>query len=792
MAKFSDSSYQILKNFFMNSTGWGSSNSDSWLLGIKSGILADGGVDITLYEDNPDYGFVPYSFTIYSIDGNKFKMTYNGNSATWTINNFPVSAAMFSVGNNMYFRKDSTFYSYLKENVNTLRNFINTNRDFCYFGKIWPISGESDLWNIEFYGMKDYMESAIPLHNRTTNLVELIDVWFDQVNHEPYNMTKYLWALLDAKEVDFRWLGYIARMYGVDVSGEINETTSREWVDLLIYFLKRIGTYNALYIVYKVFSGGSKNAINIYERWDEWCASGAGDIPSFKQEENFSPGINDFHWLEFYGIQPSGGAGNVWYDQFTPSGAPTPNPYSIQINSYPTHSTHEPAGGCNVGSATPTGSLVITPHYVVEVDLTTEPIGDNFDTDWILNEFYINEFVRNWEYVRPVGKYVTYQELISPACKQSRTGETETLYPLSSLGYFNTIFTGSQFLSGASPTPSGGEVSYIYTQHGASANWTITHSLSSSVLVQVWQPASGPAFYPLKRVIPSDIEVIDDNTLQISFDSPISGIANIAGHVDPRISNFKLGSGSNWSIIHKLGTTAPSGYPEGSLVNYYIPNGHPTYKIEPENIIWINKDETDSIWDSSQSGIAFTRNADYVHTQTTPSTAWNINHNMNSDGIIIQTFDSSNKYINPKDITLTDQDNILVEFESDVSGKAYLLYFKRDVIARTNNSCDITGTGICPSGMGYWKVGNGTTEGYDYLNSNDLESPTASGDYWRVWEDGVNYYIDFIVPTGEDLDIREVGLFNVNGDMIYYSKCTELYKPKEVQTVFHYRSKALD
>jgi hypothetical protein len=789
LSKFSDSSYQILKDYFIATGAFGSGTPDSWLLGIKKALISDGSIAEVLYEDNADFGFVPYSFIIQDIDGNRFKMLYDGNLATHSVNGVPVSAAIFEVGNDMYFRKDSFFYEYLLENSDEFRDSINTNRTFCFFGKIWPVSNEAGIWNIEFEGMKDYMESALPPVNRTTNLVELVDVWYDQVNHEVYNMTKYLWALLDSKEVDIRWLGYIASIYGIEINEDINEFVLREWVDLLVYFLKRVGTYNALYIVYKVFSGGSANVINIYERWQEWCQSGAGDVPPFKEFPNFAPSINDFNWLEFYGIYPSGGAGIAWYDQFSPSGAPTPSPYSIDMNPYPTLALEAPSAGCNPGSATPSGSLVITPHYITELDLSTEPIGDNFGEDWILSKFYIDEFIRNWEYVRPVGKYVQYQELISPAAAQSRTGETESLYPLTSLGYFNTTFTGSQFLSGAGPTPSAGEQTYVYTQRGASANWTITHSLSSSIAVQAWQPVTGPSFLPMERVVPNSIEIDSPSQVTLNFNEPISGIANIAGFIPTIGFEYNQVGANPWLIIHGLGTAAPSGYPAdfGSLVNFWTSPS----KSFPENIQLINDDRTEATWAGAEGGEALVRTADYTHVQTLASTTWTINHNTGTDGMIIQTFDSSGDYVNPISVTLPNRSTAIIEFETAVSGEAYFIWFQPNMVARTDNDCDITTLGICPSGLGYWKVGNGTTPDYDPYSFNDVESVTASGDYWRVWQDVENYYIDFIVPTGEELTIREVGLFNVNNDLMYYSQCSELHKPIEVQTVFHYRSQAL-
>jgi len=786
MAKFSDSNYDILKEYFSAVLGEGVGLGDSWLLGPKTGIIGEGGVAEILWEDNPQRGLVAHKFIIQDIDGNSFNMAYDG-----LVSTFSLASSAFEIGNDFYFRKDSFFYQYLFETNPEFRDYINQERTFCYFGKIWPVTDRQDVWNIEFYGMKDYMELAIPIHNRTPRLVEMMDVWFDQINHEPYNMTKYLWALLDSKEVDIRWLDYIASQYGIDVNIDLDEVTLREWVDLLVYFLKRIGTYNAIYIVYKVFTALSANKVNVYERWEEWCQKGAGDMPSFTEFPNFFPGTKDFHWFEFYNIPPSGGAGDVWYSQFNPSGAPTPNPYSgIEIDPYPTHALSEPLPGCSSVSATPTGSLVIAPHYIVEIDLTTEPIGDRFDSDWIINNFYADELVRNWEYARPVNKYVQYQHLLAPASEQNRTGEPESLYPLTSLGYFNTSFTGSQYLSGGSNTPSGGLVAYTYAQQGASARWTVTHELSSShVVVQAWAPVAGPAFYPLKRVIPDEIEIIDENTVYLDFGyEQYGGLANVAGYIPTVSDKYDQVAPTNpWSVIHNLGTTAPSGYPIGSVVNYWTsPN-----KSQPADVKIITSNKTDATWYTTESGSAFTRNADYVHTQTVASTAWNINHGMNTDGTIIQCFDSSNELIQPLTTILEDESNITVTFVTAQSGKAYLLYFKRDVISRLNNECDITTTGICAGGLGYWQVGDGAAEDYNAYEGGGLQSPTASGDYWRVWEDEKNYYIDFIVPAGEDLTIREVGLFNYVGQLIYYSVCSELYKPADVQTVFDYRSQKL-
>ncbi|GAH88874.1 unnamed protein product, partial [marine sediment metagenome] len=194
---------------------------------------------------------------------------------------------------------------------------------------------------------------ALPAHNRTTNLNEWLTVYFDEVHHEPYTMLKNLWSLMDAREIDLKWLGYIAQIYGIQINEGLSESTLREWVENLIYFLKRIGSYNALYVIWKVLLSNSSNVMNVYERWDEYCqpSLSAGNA-TYDRFPGFHPGlpvgirsyygpeilpVNDYNWLEFYGQHPSGGSGDLWYSQFNPA-------------DYPIHATEPPSAACVIES----------------------------------------------------------------------------------------------------------------------------------------------------------------------------------------------------------------------------------------------------------------------------------------------------------------------------------------------------------------------------------------------------------------------------------------------------------
>ena len=62
----------------------------------------------------------------------------------------------------------------------------------------------------------------------------------------------------------------------------------------------------------------------LYERWGEWCSQNLDDVVD---------DFEDHHFLEFYGTQPSGGAGDLWYSQYDPA-------------NYPVHTLEAPTGVC--------------------------------------------------------------------------------------------------------------------------------------------------------------------------------------------------------------------------------------------------------------------------------------------------------------------------------------------------------------------------------------------------------------------------------------------------------------
>ena len=239
---------------------------------------------------------------------------------------------------------------------------------------------------------------------------------------------------------------------------------------------------------------------------------------------------------------------------------------------------------------------------------------------------------------------------------------------------------------------------------------------------------------------------------------------------------------------HNLSTNTPSGsgYTSdvGPVVFHYDTGGN---RIVPSDNLISNSNTLQTTWSESVSGNSIIRRSDYIHTQSSSTGKWIVNHNLNS-GIIVQCYDYiTNKEIIPDEIKILDRNSLEIYWSSGKAGYANIIKIIQNNVIFSPYDCDITGLGICEN-LGYWKVGIGTSTSWNPYDENDLESPVTSGSYKSIEEDSNNFYVNFIVSSEfEDVNITEVGLFNYQDDLVFYSKCDDLFKPKGVQIYFHYR-----
>ena len=86
----------------------------------------------------------------------------------------------------------------------------------------------------------------------------------------------------------------------------------------------------------------------------------------------------------------------------------------------------------------------------------------------------------------------------------------------------------------------------------------------------------------------------------------------------------------------------------------------------------------------------------YLHTQSTPATAWYVNHNLNNKYAAVSVFNESDQRIIPNTITFIDASNLLITFSDPQAGKARII-------------CGVMRNGVEYSGYTYSQLSASTT-----------------------------------------------------------------------------------
>ena len=176
-------------------------------------------------------------------------------------------------------------------------------------------------------------------------------------------------------------------------------------------------------------------------------------------------------------------------------------------------------------------------------------------------------------------------------------------------------------------------------------------------------------------------------------------------------------------------------------------------------------------------GKALVKVPDYEHDQAAAAATWIIDHNLSAIGLIAQFFDTDDRQIIPETFTLTTPDQCTATFSEGASGYALIDYVEREWTYAS-----------MMSDVAYWKVGTGTTSGYNAAVNNDLETVASEGSTLIEYNDSTYYYVDFDVPnTLTDLDITEMGLFDSNLNLLFYTRCSILHKPYDMSLTVHYK-----
>ena len=356
----------------------------SYLTGGNKGIIAIGDKIVQLFVKDNDYGFreifvtPPWEYkngnffnfkkhiTLQYQYGSTLSETLSGNAYYFEVYKPTITFDPQDINDKeVYFRKDSQFHRWLTDYARdyfndlwgedfVIRNYVNTDKQFLYFGKIFH--RRDDTYHIEFYGMKDFVMNAIPYHQRTPKLTKFMEVEFDRNFQEIYNLLKNIWSMIDPYEVDEKYLGYLAKFYNINVDSPFDILNQREFIRELTNYLKRKGSYSSFYSAWKVLTQGTKNDLYIYDKWIK-----SSDVL---------------------------GDGNVNPDNFVVV------PYTDQYTD----------------SLLNADDYILTPYYKIQLDISTESIQYN----QILSKSVIDNLLYHFEELRPVNKVPEYEILLTP------------------------------------------------------------------------------------------------------------------------------------------------------------------------------------------------------------------------------------------------------------------------------------------------------------------------------------------------------------------------------------------
>lgn len=306
-----------------------------------------------------------------------------------------------------------------------------------------------------------------------------------------------------------------------------------------------------------------------------------------------------------------------------------------------------------------------------------------------------------------------------------------------------------------------GDVQYEHEQTDASEYWTINHDLNTRNVYFEAYNNDGLTIYP------SEAMAINLNNLILSFGSPTSG-------------RCVIGSNSSYTFYNYREATIDS------LLRYYSQIGDVITALDENNLdvdlINFNKSENYIVQVATVNPSAASDEIGYgyIHEQTELSSEWEIHHNLGTVGIILDVYDTNDDKVIPTDIYLIDQNTCKVFLSESISG-----------------TCSIRAIGTPRSGPfitsgfdGDFKIKFGYTEDdtHDYLN--DIANPIDEFTTWcnasNVIELEDKIEISMMLPVGIEGYFNEIGIFNTENNMIFYTTGSSTYKYNNININFKF------
>jgi hypothetical protein len=690
-------------------------------------------------------------------------------------------------GSEIYIKKGSPLHNYI---VNTGHTYINTRKPWLYFGKLYPKNEVDSSILVETYSMKDYALDALPEHQRSNNIREFFGVAFDGMYSQVYYKIREILTLSDPWEVREDYLHYLLQTFGITSimpSGSTEYDLDRFLIQNLPALLKRKGTYDALQGFFR-FLTRSTNRLNIYEQWHELLPSGA-PYPYDSIETYCTSAGYDWQehlWTKYYDeVSISAGAGLRYYND---PEIHYDYPYPALLGSTWT-SCSSGATETDPPTATGHGDLRISPHYRVEVDLSTEPI----QLRKIIDADTYTIMLEKFEQLRPVARFCeTYGCVMK--LDSDFTGRNLDTYD----GLY-TAFARTKCLRPVyGPLPG----NYIFSNRSnTSTTLNIYHALGTKdLLVQLYiNNESTRERMPYTRFIPKNIIIVDEDNITIELEHPQRFYAFIA-------SDY-----SNIDSTTVIPITGSSPYDIPDSI-YYTPileileedddttirtSIYPAeHGIEEPAFGQLHYMDTDTP-DGNSTYYEIALEKSYVTGSLTGSTSYIVEHDLKTPGILVEVFElfgyGEKKKVMAEDIIITSIDTVEVYVESSTSDYEVVVKKITDwAFLRTIDDLMyeldtlVLGEGLSTATWNPLSTPSGSLQDEISPSAYEVESfvlYNANSDY-------PTYNVKAVVNILENINITEAGLvdkYDEYGDkMIFYTSCSPIEALKGTRLVLYF------
>lgn len=395
--------------------------------------------------------------------------------------------------------------------------------------------------------------------------------------------------------------------------------------------------------------------------------------------------------------------------------------------------------------------LIMSPHYKVQVNLSDFPYNDKM----VLSEATIDLLYNSWELVRPASKFAHYELMIEPPTNFS--GNEISLYPVTD-EYADFVSHCTRNIGYASDS----YIKFVNSSDSAE-EWVVFHDLAGDVVLQCFD-------LNFNEVVPRYAEVITENILRIYFEDSVSGYAFVT-----KADNAFNVSGDDITQTHTHGTS-------GIFVQCYSDD----VLLSPETV-QLQGNDINIIYDDNIDSKILVKTGTVKIEQNTSRKQWVLEHLYDVNGLMIHFYDENHYRIKPKVLNISDRNQAIATFDKSQKGYAIIkyignVYSLEYILSILQN--------------GYMKFGNGTSaDNFNPVAINNIESPLLDSDGNEIVtdltitdEDGSDYvYIQGIYTDNIELDIYEIGIFDQNDDILFYSYNDQIFKPAGVDINVKYK-----